>query len=325
MKGPRRSSRRTVRSREATSASGRGRESLRGGEWLEWRLALTGDVTGTFGAFTYSRSTTAVTIQSVHAPSQAVLAVPASIEGLPVTSIAPLAFKTYEGPRISIPASVQEIGAGAFSDCKLSWIDVAADNPAFASQDGIVYDRSLTRLHACPGGRGGWVTVPWGVKVVGRSAFAECSGIAVVELPTGLTTIEGGAFSGCLGLSFVALPDTLTTIGDGAFFSCKSLVSMAIPASVTAIGPNAFEVCTSLRAFDVADGNTFYADTDGALLDGSRSRLIACPPGLEGAFTIPDGVTVIGENAFLMCPQLTEVTLPASLTLIENGAFASSF
>jgi hypothetical protein len=39
--------------------------------------------------------------------------------------------------------------------------------------------------------------------------------------------------------------------------------------------------------------------------------------------TIPDGVTILRSNAFYQCSDLRKVTLPASLKIIEYGAFAS--
>lgn len=303
----------------------RSRSPRLAGERLEPRLALAVEVTGTSGVFGYSRSPTEVTITSVDSRFQPLLTVPDTIDGLPVTSIAPLALQDYNGPRIAIPATIRTIGAGAFSRCRLGWVDVAADNPVFTSREGAVYDRSMSRLCAVPGGRGGVFTVPQGVRVIGSSAFFECAALESVELPAGVTTIEGAAFSGCLGLSYIALPETLETLSSQAFAWCRSLATVSIPAGVSRVADNAFLGCEGLHSIDVADGNPFYADVDGVLLDGSRSRLVACPPGRQGAVTVPAGVSVLGENSFTLCPQLTEVTLPASVTRIERGAFSASY
>ena len=40
-------------------------------------------------------------------------------------------------------------------------------------------------------------------------------------------------------------------------------------------------------------------------------------------FTIPDGVTAIGENAFFYCRNLKEITIPNSVTTIGKGVFES--
>ena len=43
--------------------------------------------------------------------------------------------------------------------------------------------------------------------------------------------------------------------------------------------------------------------------------------GAEADVRIPDGVTIIGESAFKGCKSLKSVTIPASVTSIEDGAF----
>jgi hypothetical protein len=229
--------------------------------------------------FGYSRSATDVTITSVDSRFQPLLTVPDTIDGLPVTSIAPLALQDYNGPRVAIPATIHTIGDGAFSRCRLAWVEVAADNPTFTSREGVVYDRSMSRLCAVPGGRGGVFTVPQGVSVIGSAAFFECASLEAVELPAGVTTIEDSAFSGCLGLTSIDLPETLETLSSLAFAWSRSLVSISIPAGVSLVADNAFLGCEGLYTIDVADGNPFYADADGLLLDSGWWRVL---PGGRG-------------------------------------------
>jgi hypothetical protein len=49
--------------------------------------------------------------------------------------------------------------------------------------------------------------------------------------------------------------------------------------------------------------------------------LIAYPVGRSGAYTVPEGVTEICEDACFQCAGLSELSLPASLTRIGEGAF----
>ena len=43
---------------------------------------------------------------------------------------------------------------------------------------------------------------------------------------------------------------------------------------------------------------------------------------VDGHYTIPDGVTKIGESAFYECSSLKKITLPESVAEIGNWAFA---
>jgi hypothetical protein len=132
--------------------------------------------------------------------------------------------------------------------------------------------------------------------------------------------IPDWAFEGCPLLVGIEI-DGITEIGVGAFYGCKKLTSVTIPESVAIIKNNAFEGCTKLAKIEVAADNVQYSSADGVLFDKSRKKLIACPEGKQGAYVIPDGVTVIAERAFYNCTWLTSVTIPEGVTSIGASAF----
>ena len=57
------------------------------------------------------------------------------------------------------------------------------------------------------------------------------------------------------------------------------------------------------------------------MFDKSQTTLIQYPEGRGGGYTIPDGVTSIGDEAFYVCSRLTSVVIPDSVTGIGNYAF----
>jgi len=69
--------------------------------------------------------------------------------------------------------------------------------------------------------------------------------------------------------------------------------------------------------------NALYSCTNGVLFDKNRTTLVEFPGGIGGSYTIPAGVTSIGNYAFIDCTSLTSVTIPASVTNIGDGAFES--
>lgn len=69
----------------------------------------------------------------------------------------------------------------------------------------------------------------------------------------------------------------------------------------------------------VEEGNPAYTAKDGCLLDISGAVLILATS--DGH--IPDGVTVIGSNAFALCTSVTELTVPEGITEIQENAFSS--
>jgi hypothetical protein len=198
---------------------------------------------------------------------------------------------------ITIPNSVNSIGAYAFDECI-----------------------SLTS-----------VTIPIGVTSIGEGAFNICSNLTSVTIPSSVTNIAfdlfGGIFDECTSLTTITvdpsnsfyssmdgvlldksqtfliqypggkaggytIPDSVTSIrggfGAGAFYYCIKLTSVTIPSSVTYIAPNTFLNCFSLTNV-----------------------------------TIPTSVISIGEGAFWSC-GLTSVAIPNGVTSIEFYAFANN-
>jgi len=114
---------------------------------------------------------------------------------------------------------------------------------------------------------------------------------------------------------------SVTSIGNSAFFGCTDLTSVTIPNSVTSIGGSAFYGCTGLTSIDVASDNSNYCSVDGVLFNKDKTTLIQYPGGKQGAYTIPNSVTSIGNYAFEICTGLTSVTIPNSVTSIGHYAF----
>jgi hypothetical protein len=161
------------------------------------------------------------------------------------------------------------------------------------------------------------------VTSIGKWAFYDNASLAGVTIPNSVTTIEEGAFASCASLASVTIPNSVISIDEWAFADCVSLASVTIPNSVTTIVNGAFIGCKSLTAITVAADNSRFSSQNGVLYNKSITVLIQCPGGKTGAYTIPNGVTRIRNNAFRFC-SLTSVTIPNSVTSIEEYAFAES-
>ena len=114
---------------------------------------------------------------------------------------------------------------------------------------------------------------------------------------------------------------SVTSIGEEAFRDCSRLISVTIPNSVTNIEISAFRGCNGLTSIDVASDNPNYSSIDGVLFNKGKTKLVVCPRGKQGAYTILNSVTNIGESAFNGCSSLTSVTISNSVTSIEKYAF----
>jgi hypothetical protein len=143
-----------------------------------------------------------------------------------------------------------------------------------------------------------------------------------------VTIIGAGAFGTSswrnpnTSLTSATIPDSVTSIGDGAFQNCISLTNVMIGNGVTNIGDDVFYNCWSLTSIAVDEGNYVYSSVDGVLFNKNQIRLFKYPAGKIGSsYTIPTGVTSIGDYAFSDCTNLTSVAIPSGVTNIGNYAF----
>lgn len=207
---------------------------------------------------------------------------------------------------------------------------IAATNTVAAAQEGdytyIVSGSPLVATITGYTGIGGYITIPstlggYPTAAIGENAFFYCTALDYVTIPSSVTTIGVAAFEYCTSLASVTIPNGVTTIGELAFNSCGALISVTIPSSVTYIGNRTFNGCTSLVATNVDPGNPNYASIDGVLYDKAIATLIRHPSGKAGAFTVPNSITSIGNDAFDSCSYLTSVNISNSVTFIGDWAF----
>lgn len=165
--------------------------------------------------------------------------------------------RSSELTTLSLPASIVEIQYDIFNSTytfyddssqkyvvqfpKLKAVNVSADNPSYSSQDGVLYNKSKTKLLSMP--KASELTnfdIPQSVTSIANEAFQGCSMLESVSIPASVTSISRDTFSGCTSLESINIPASVTSIGNHAFYDCTSLVSITIPSSVTEIGGGAF-------------------------------------------------------------------------------------
>jgi hypothetical protein len=225
---------------------------------------------------------------------------------------------------VFIPKTITSIGHGAFFYCNsLRAITVDPLNPSYSSLDGVLCNREQSLLIAYPPGKGPIYSIPTNVTTIGDFAFYCCSVLNTVSIPNTVTNIGGYAFSDCSSLTNVAFPASVTSIGFSAFAFCSSLTSVTIPPTITSIGGVAFACCSSLRAITVHPDNPYYMSVDGVLFNRSGTMLLQYPPAKAGNYSIPAGVTTLGDMAFAWAASLSGISIPAGVTRIPGWAFNS--
>ena len=252
-----------------------------------------------------------------------------------VTHIADGVFsRHYNLKSITIPKSIISLNRSSFTGDDLESISVDADNPAYSSLDGVLYDKNKINLISYPSSKNDTeftapstlknigeysfnynkklktVNLP-NVEVIGNSAF-EITNVTAVNLSPSLRKIDSWAFNYCEQLTNADLPNGLEYIGMYAFRNCKLLENIRIPESVTYIGVWAFDDTYILDTFN-SDDTVFYHD----------NWLLYVKSAVSGRFEVREGAVGLGEEALYNCSRITSVKLPSSIKYINARVFDS--
>lgn len=228
--------------------------------------------------------------------------IPETIDGMAVTKIAGArwsAFARYHVTSVSIPASVTEIGAGAFRFCRYLTQVTFAEGSAPSFED--AYHSDL------------------------NGVFAGCTALTSIELPAGTTKLGTYMFYGCKSLKSVNLSE-LTQITEIPFraFECCALSSVELPENISRVEQEAFlanYICTGLD--DYGDEIRTYTIQDIKLNEGLiEIGSDAFCGAVITSLTLPNSLTTIGQDAFSGCYQLAEITWPDNKGFTEIKGFA---
>ena len=167
--------------------------------------------------------------------------------------------------------------------------------------------------------------IPSGVKIIDRQSFEGCQTLESVTIKEGLFKIEEGAFAGCHNLANIELANSIESIGSNAFIDCAAK-SLILPSHLKELGTLAV-ASSSLTNITIKNGEK-YKVKDGWIMSKDGTELLMRTVGpansdkLQGVFNIPEGVTTLGNCAFLFETYLTEIIVPSTLKNIGEYAFA---
>ncbi len=268
-----------------------------------------------------------------------------------VTSIYEMAFREVKNlTSLSIPASVTYIPDTAIMRCPvLAKITVSADNSAYVSVDGVLYNKNKTQLYVYPALKeGSTYTIPSTVSKMNQYAFYYTSKLKKVSIPKGITEVKKNTFYHS-AIADIALPEGVVIIEQYAFVGCNNLTTIAVPSTLRRVDKYAFT--------DAAITKVYYGGTEeqwGEMNLGSEGndpfltavRVANFPPealyftfsnGTVSAYTGVDEiveipttirgttVTSIAENTFKENTVVKKIVIPETVrTISDTFSYRSS-
>lgn len=209
---------------------------------------------------------------------------PSKIDDLPVSKIIDkknqnfIDFKNVK--KVFIPDSITYIGTDEkdnsianrpfLQSTNLNEIVVDENNPVYASENGILYNKDKSILIRYPISRvedEGTLSYSFNDNVteiynyafannlallnisfnenitkIGSAAFYKCRNLRNVSFDenSNISVIMAYAFEDCQNIIKIDLPNGVTSIGSSAFRGCINLISIYIPSSVTSFGSHIF-------------------------------------------------------------------------------------
>ena len=226
-----------------------------------------------------------------------------------VVSLGATAFADTALTEITIPASITAIGLSEFAGCtSLTAIIVDTNNPAYRSEDGVLFNKAQSTLVTYPAGASANYRIPASVAKIGDVAFVY-SGLTNLTIPSTVRSIGINAFGYSDLLTNVTMASGVEDVGELAFYDCRNLVSACIPSTVTNIGDYAFSGCDNLLGINIP----------GSVSNIGQSAFIFCESMTN--VLLSDGIRSIGYETFANCLSLTNIVIPESVTNIGTWAF----
>lgn len=214
-----------------------------------------------------------------------------------ITSITNNAFSNMNVGSITLPTSLESLGAFVFQNCKqLKQIELPGN--IISIGEGAFLGSGIESI-----------TIPDGIKIIPSSLCYSCDKLIEAILPTELTEIGVYAFSNCSLLSSVTLPTKLVSIGRNAFSNCSNLTEVSLPANLNSIGQEAFK---NTGLFSITIPASISLLEDNTFSNCKKLEVV----------NLNEGISSIGRDCFNDCISLKTLTLPSSLSRLNINAFS---
>lgn len=273
--------------------------------------------------------------------SDSIITIPAELDGKSVSTIGDSLFNSNSSlTEVTISDGIKSIEGSAFGDC------AALKSVKLPDSLEEIYGFAFSGCTALES-----IELPSALKVLGKGAFDGCASLSGIVIPEGLSGLGERTFADCGNLKSVTFKEGFKNLGKEVFLNC-AFDEVTLSQSIESIGNYAlgynydgiyyksienFKVkgyagtCAQIYATDNAfefEDLTPAPDYETEDISVTEVRIkkylltdvsdVIIPDKIEGK-----DVVEIAEGAFEGHNEIKTVTIPASVTRIEDGAFAS--
>ena len=244
----------------------------------------------------------------------------------------------------------------------LTNVEVSPENPSYIMYHGLLCnktDGTPKQIYYIPEGMEGTLVIPEGITYCNFS-LANCTKLTEVVIPSTLYDIntllngvknikitfsgdnptykyEDGFILSADGKNLIltigsdteslTIPDGVQSFSEGIYSYNQKFPNLKILTLPASFNQQYFfselnQYLPNLEQVIIKDGNKYYCNVNGMVMDISRSTILCVPCNFQGSLTIPEGTLAIGSRAFYKNKRLTSITLPNTVYVLDSEAFA---
>lgn len=250
--------------------------------------------------------------------------------GIALEKVGDFAFKGSGLTRFDVTAKVSYLNGSAFFGANsLKNFTVSKSNVNFTVFDGVLFNKTASKIVAYPAAKSGAYTIKDGVTSIGDYAFGYAkiknidlnkterigeyafafSSLEAVAIPDNVVALSAASFAYNFNLKAVTLGGGLTEIPKNAFYM-GNITSLSVPKNIAVIGDGAF------AANQI---ETLVFEENSGLLEIGEAAFSLIP---VQKVKFPASLVVIGASAFAKDGYLTEITFEENSNLQYIGSYA---
>ena len=269
-----------------------------------------------------------------------------------VIRIGELTFKDCSSmTSIIIPNSVTSIGKSAFQGCR-SLTSITIPNSITSIEESVfggcssatsitipnsVTDIGRLAFFGCKSLKN--ITIPDSVTTIGNQSFCGCDSLATISIPGSVTSIGGLAFGWCANLGSIVFTGDAPSFADGVFDRVTAAayypannntwtndVMQDYGGNITWGPYGNDDICGDHLTWEFNQiTNTLTISGKGDMYDYSKDTANPAPwtsfSGDIKNLVLEEGITGIGDFAFVSCSVLENASFPSTLTRVGEYAF----